>query len=74
MKNTGKFEASFEDIGEFFALAAETGVFDFAQVSYDDFIGFMKKHSEVKSIQFGARDPEFIKELERLSSLAFSMA
>lgn len=74
MKNTNEFDASFEDIGDFFILAAETGIFDFEQVSFSDFIGFMKKHSKIKSIQFGSRDPEFIKELERLSSLAFSMA
>jgi len=50
--------------------AAEKGCFSFENVSYEQFMRFLKKHSPNLAIQIGARSQAFIDELHRLAAIA----
>lgn len=68
-----KYKASFDEIGQLFEEAADTGMFEFDIAPYEDFIAFLKAHSPNFKMQIGKRDPEFVEELRRLSEIAYSL-
>lgn len=68
-----KYTVTFDEIGQLFEEAADTGTFEFDIAPYEDFIAFVKEHSPNFKMQIGKRDPEFIAELRRLSDLAYSL-
>ena len=73
MAKQHKYTASFDEIGQLFEEAADTGTFEFDIAPYEDFIAFIKEHSPNFKMQMGKRDPEFVEELQRLSKLAYSL-
>ena len=73
MAKPHKYAASFDEIGQLFEEAADTGTFEFDIAPYEDFIAFIKEHSPNFKMQMGKRDPEFVEELQRLSKLAYNL-
>jgi len=63
------YSCSFAEMAQLFEDALD-GCFTFDTVSYEDFIKFLKEHAPNIVLQFGARTPDFIKELERLRNIA----
>lgn len=73
MAKKHKYTATFDEIGQLFEEAADTGTFEFDIAPYEDFIAFLKEHSPNFQMQIGKREPEFFNELRRLSALAYEL-
>ena len=73
MAKPHKYTATFDEIGQLFEEAADTGTFEFDIAPYEDFVAFIKEHSPNFKMQMGKREPEFIEELRRLSQLAYNL-
>lgn len=73
MAKKHKYTATFDEIGQLFEEAADTGTFEFDIAPYEDFVAFIKEHSPNFKMQMGKREPEFVEELRRLSQLAYNL-